>query len=406
MTSREGCRDFIINFGATPSKSLPFASLVVAGHFLLFSPAAKAVESDSETTAVSRANSTRTVWWSRNLLPTANYELLITVVTKDPFEAGSAGAKPGGRETWKITENSEKKAACTGSVPAGQAEKRYDPTFNGRFKAGTGGGAKSSDTWKVDGHYVVSRHIHEESGIDLTGNASAVTVVKSDDAATQTYPVNVPITGSTTTELLAALTTPDDPNASANFAYTPFIVFPTAPVRKEVKMTNQPDPDYHDNNGVKRTQYDLVKYDEPNSFLMPLWPVPVNGQPPAIAAAAQQAYQSFYNALLAHEDGHRTRFKAHLPEVLALMQAYNQSSFWAVVCYGPGEELRSSNRAFDLAKKQKDDALLALGKAVRKIREAADKEQVDYDAKTNHGRNQVAVGGVNTVLPGGIPLAP
>ena len=212
-------------------KSLPFASLVVAGHFLLFSPAAKAVESDSETTAVSRANSTRTVWWSRNLLPTANYELLMTVVTKDPFEAGSAGAKPGGRETWKITENSEKKAAFTGSVPAGQAEKRYDPTFNGRFKKSDSGlgGAKSSDTWKVDGHYVVSSHVYEKSDIDLTGNASAVTVVKSDNAPTRTYPVNVPIAGSTTTQLFAALTTPDDPNASAYFQYTPFIVKVTGP---------------------------------------------------------------------------------------------------------------------------------------------------------------------------------
>ena len=388
-------------------KSLPFASLIVAGHFLLLSPAAMSVESDSATTVVSRANSTSTVWWSKNLLPTASYELLMTVVARDPFEDGSASAKPGGIETWKTTVNSETKAAFTGSVPAGQAEKRYDPTFNGRFKAGTGGGgAKSSDTWKVDGHYVVSSHIHEKSGIDLTGNASAVTVVKSDDAATQTYPVNVPIAGSTTTELFAALRTPDDPSASAIFVRTSFIVEPTTPVRKSETATSQPDPDHYDNNGVKWKVYDLVKYDDPNSFLMPLWPVPVNGQPPAISVAAQQAYQSFYKALLAHEDGHRTRFKAHLPDVLALMQAYNQSSFWAIVCYGPGQETRSNNRALQLAKDQRTAANDALGKAVREIREAADKEQDKYDAKTDHGRNQAAVGGVNTVLLDGIPLAP
>ena len=68
--------------------------------------------------------------------------------------------------------------------------------------------------------------------------------------------------------------------------------------------------------------------------------------------------------------------------------------------------LRSNNRALQLAKDQRTAANDALGKAVREIREAADKEQDKYDAKTDHGRNQAAVGGVNTVLLDGIPLAP
>jgi len=129
--------------------------------------AAAQPDSTAKDTTVSKAKPTESVTWAQldNLKP---WELKLTVKAGDPFKAGSAAVTSAGLEQWKTTENSEAKAAFTGSVPANLPQKTYEPRFTGVFKT-DGGSGGAPPTWSVKGSFAV-KCTYEKGSTDPAGN--------------------------------------------------------------------------------------------------------------------------------------------------------------------------------------------------------------------------------------------
>lgn len=382
-------------------------------------------EAASETTRVSRKVPHQTVWWARHLDPAKLYELGLSVLAGDPFEAGSASAKPGGKETWAIPENTEALARFVGSVPSGQPEKQYSPLFAGRFKntpggagPGPGSGPAPNDkaAWSVDGNYQVNKHIYETSRVDPEGNTPFTDQVDSPFAGIATYPVNVPLAGNTTGDLLDACKAPGGKGGAGSFIYKKFIPKFESRGEKPAAVNNLSDPVNSDSNMVRRSVYAIYSYKNPHSILMPDWtqfprnpPAPKPGDPPAPqpSAAAQAQWNQFWNALLVHEKGHKAIFDAALPGVDTAINTFDKKLFIGEVCYGPGQQTAAGNRALELAQALRQSEIDAMVAAVTALRNAHEKAQDDYEALTNHGTTQKNAdpAATNTTMTV-VPLAP
>jgi len=102
-------------------------------------------------------------------------------------------------------------------------------------------------------------------------------------------------------------------------------------------------------------------------------------------ADAKQAWQNFYNALLAHEQGHVKVLKDYFTgEGKKALDNFAKKKYWG--------EAHDRDRAKDLAERPFYKARDAILEEHRRLQE-------EYDKITDHGRNQQVVGGQNVVPP-------
>jgi predicted secreted Zn-dependent protease len=108
-------------------------------------------------------------------------------------------------------------------------------------------------------------------------------------------------------------------------------------------------------------------------------------------------WSQFYKALLAHEKGHKTIYENLVKEVQAAVDEYAKTVFFGEVCYGPeaSHVTLAHNRALDLAEKERKKVRDALLAKIAALNVTHEKDQKDYETKTDHGRNQSAIGGTD-----------
>ena len=140
---------------------------------------------------------------------------------------------------------------------------------------------------------------------------------------------------------------------------------------------------------------------------MPQWLQLAAGNPadrPGKAAVAE--WNQFYQALLAHENGHKRIYEAYVKKVQTAVDAYAKTVYWAEVCYGPGRSMKvhAFNRARELAREEKTHGRDALIRKLRGVWTEHENAQRQYDRKTRGGRNQSAVGGKDVKIDGTVPL--
>ncbi|MFH0938405.1 MAG: DUF922 domain-containing protein [Planctomycetota bacterium] len=330
-------------------------------------------------TKVSPGDVKQKLYWSDLLDQVKKYTLIMDVQPASGRKFVDKSAKPesGGIERWITNPNSETQALFTSTVPPNQKVGEYKPVFNGKFKPTNKNGV-GTPIWKVTGVYEVSDHMYEKSGTDPNGNPTGAHKIKSIYEGAKDRPIiDVPVVDANgKIGTMADVEVKLPPGEAGNYVGSKRLLIerenPNITIKKE-----QSDPTHHDKNMVRYEITQTFSNAEIYSIEMPKWT-----QLAAAGPVAQAEWNTFYQALLAHEEGHKQIYEDHVKKVQAAVDEYAKTLFFGEACFGPEKTKRAEDKAKELAEKVWNNELGKLFTKLKVLNDAHEVAQKAHDPFT------------------------